>query len=281
MRYFKSLFHGVVFAVGIVATLVVAVTLESDVTLTGYGQGDLVRYLQNVRDNVNEMTTDHATNKTTMDENRTAILELIDDHDTNQTHLANLKTLVNSVRNMFLNKPLDPWNGEVVSNFDVRNGDAMVVVVAGKPILVTTDQVFDTGTSTVVTTNEYWAAAVLSVDGASATPATSVVWGAENVAEAGAITNLASVTPGQAIVVGYITVRAAAAQDWVAGTDAITTGTGGQVAQNTNYYNISNIGNTAIGSAVSTSEAAALSAGDPTASAATLTNSTALTLSGG
>ena len=269
MRYLKSLFHGVAFTVGIVATLVVAVTLESDVTLTGYGQGDLVRYLQNVRDNVNEMTTDHATNKTTIDENRTAIMELIDDHDTNQTHLANIKALVNSVRNMFLNKPLDPWNGEIVSNFDVRNGDAMVVVVAGKPILVTTDQVFDTGTSTVVTTDEFWAAAVLSVDGASATPTTSVDWGAENVAEAGAITNLASVTAGKAIVVGYITVHAKASEDFVAGTDALTTGTGGQVAQATNYYNISNVGDASVGVAISTSASPAL------------TNSTALTLSGG
>lgn len=44
-----------------------AVTLQSDIQANGVTQGDLVRYLQNVRDVVNELQTDHATFKSVVD----------------------------------------------------------------------------------------------------------------------------------------------------------------------------------------------------------------------
>lgn len=50
-----------------------AATLESDIVENGMTQGDLVRYLQNVRDVVNELQTDHATIKTFIDECKTDI----------------------------------------------------------------------------------------------------------------------------------------------------------------------------------------------------------------
>jgi hypothetical protein len=46
----------------------------------------------------------------------------------------------------------------------------------------------------------------------------------------------------------------------VAGTDALTTGTGGQVAQSTTYYNNQVIGDAALGAAVSSSSPATLTA---------------------
>ena len=45
-----------------------AVTLLANITETGLNQGDLVKYLQNIRDVVNELQTDHATTKTMTDE---------------------------------------------------------------------------------------------------------------------------------------------------------------------------------------------------------------------
>jgi hypothetical protein len=252
--------------------------LDHDIKANGMWQGDLYRFLDNVRLVVNEMITDHGTNKTTIDESRTAIMELIDDHDAdNAGVIADLKSEFNKLRYLYLNHPNDPVNGEISTNFDVQNGDAFVCFVNGQNVLVSTDQVFDTGTSTVVTTNAYWAAGVLSSDCESATPTTYVDWGAEAVDEATAITNMASVTASGAVVLGYVAVQAAAGQDWVAGTDALETGTGGQVSQDTNYYNLSNVSDTAT-AAISSSPAAALTAGDPTASAGTITNSTALSL---
>lgn len=44
-----------------------AATLQQDIVETGVQQGDLVKYLQNIRDIVNELQTDHATYKTVID----------------------------------------------------------------------------------------------------------------------------------------------------------------------------------------------------------------------
>lgn len=279
MRKVIHFFSGVVLTlmVGFNAFVFAALTLPDDITSTGMSQLSLYNWMSNVQDIVNELQADHATNKTTIDETRTAVMELIDDHDADRSGIiTDLKTLVNSLRTKALNQPLDPPNFEIASNFDIQNGDALDLLVSGKIVTVSTDQSFDTGTSTVVTTNAYWAGGILSTDGESATPTTYVDWGAEGVDESTAISNLSAVTASGSVVLGYVTVQAAAGQDWVAGTDALKTGAGGQVAQNTNYYNIADVGDAALGAAVSSSPAAALSAGDPTASAAALTNSTAL-----
>lgn len=183
--------------------------------------------------------------------------ELRTDHATTKTVVTDIKTLVNVLRARHLTKCIGAANFEISTNFDIQNGDAFDIIVDGKVITIATDQAFDTGTSTVVTTNAYWAAGILSID-ADAT--THVDWGAEAASEAAAITALAAVTASGDVVCGYVTVQAAAGQDWVAGTDALETGTGGQVSQDTNYYNIVEVGDAAIGSAVSTSAPATLAA---------------------
>lgn len=184
----------------------------------------------------NEMRTDHATFKAVIDD---------------------AKTLLNTLRSRHLTKCIGAANFEIDTNFDIQNGDAFDIISNGTIVTIATDQNFDTGTDTVVTTNAYWAGAILSID-ADAT--THVDWGAEAVDEATAITNLAAVTAAGEVVCGYVTVQAAAGQDFVAGTDALETGTGGQVSQDTNYYNIPEIGDAAIGAAVSTSSPASISA---------------------
>ena len=91
-----------------------------------------------------------------------------------------------------------PPNFERDTNFDFQNGDAFEIEVAGVQKTVATDLSFDTGTATVIATNAYWAAALLSMDVDGTT--SYVDWGAEDVAEAGAITNLAVVTASGAVV---------------------------------------------------------------------------------
>jgi hypothetical protein len=216
-----------------------ATALEFDVLRDGYSQSDLVVYLENALAVLNELQTDHATFKTALDAMRTAE-----------------QTAVNT-----------PPTHVIVSNFDVKNSVAYEIVVDGVVKTVAANVVHDTGTDTVIATDEYWAAGLLSIDidGTTAT----CDFGAEAVDEAGAKALLSVVTATSDVVVGYFTVNAKASEDWVAGTDALTTGSGGQVAQTTNYYNDVKVG--------ALYEAAVAAIAAP----ASLTNSTALTLTRG
>lgn len=72
-------------------------TLENTIKGNGINQRDLIDFLTNVVTNVNELSTDHATNKTTIDACRVAIIELIDDHATNIAIIADNKTAINAV----------------------------------------------------------------------------------------------------------------------------------------------------------------------------------------
>jgi hypothetical protein len=167
------------------------------------------------------------------------------------------ETLLNRLRTYELTRCVTPPNFEISTNFDIQNGDAFEIMSDGVQLTVATDQVFDTGTSTVVTTNAYWAAGILSIDIDGTT--THVDWGAEASTEALALANLAAVTASGDVVVGYVAVQAAAGQDWVAGTDALEGGTGGQVSQDTNYYNNQFVGDAALGAALDISGVAKMS----------------------
>jgi plasmid maintenance system antidote protein VapI len=68
-----------------------AEALQSDITENGVSQGDLVRFMKNVRDVVNELITDHASYKTTVDSLVTLCTELRTDHATAITFAAELK----------------------------------------------------------------------------------------------------------------------------------------------------------------------------------------------
>lgn len=95
----KNFFLGALFAFVVTAMTAQAYTaLQYEITENGMGQGDLVRYLGNVRDAVNELITDHATNRTNMTETETLIEELHDDHATNKTFTDELKTDLNALR---------------------------------------------------------------------------------------------------------------------------------------------------------------------------------------
>ena len=213
--------------------------LENDITASGSWQSDKFKWMENVNSIVNELQADHAS----------------------------LKTAITALRTAGQTACITPPNFELDTNFDIKNGDAFEIIVAGVAKTVATDKNFDTGTSTPIATNAYWACALLSINVDGTT--TFVNWGAEAVDEAGAKTLLSAVTAGGGVLCGYVAVRAKAAEDFVAGTDALNGGSGGQVAQTTTYYNDVKVG--------ATYDTAATSIAAP----ASLTNSTALKLTKG
>ena len=279
--------------------------LQGDITVTGTDQASMYAWMANVTDLLNEIQADHATNKTTIDElvtlatelrtdhattkttldaARTAIIELIDDHDTNQTHMTNLKTLLNQGRQVFLYGVSGNPGFAIDTNFDIKNGTAVYYTNGGTLKTLAANTNFNTGTAKTIASSQ-WAAAVLSVD---ASGNGVVTWTADAASEAAAIALIAAPTATETLM-GYATVQAHAS-GFTAGTDALATGTGGNVATTTTYYNTINANTVMIGAAVSTSSEAALAAGDPAAGPATLTagaptagpaslsNSTAITL---
>ncbi len=119
-------------------------------------------------------------------------------------------------------------------NFDLNAVNAFDVVSGGKLYTISSGADFDTGTAKDITI-DFWAAALLSVD----TDGTEYLqWAAEGTTEARAIDALDALTPTGDVVVGYMTVQTDSGNNWKAGTDALTAGTGGDIADATNYYNV-------------------------------------------
>lgn len=121
------------------------------------------------------------------------------------------------------------------TNFDIKCTNAFDIVTGGIIKTVAADTSWDTGTAKDITIN-YWAAALLSIAADGST--TYLQWGTEATTEAAAIAQLDGITPTGAVVCGYATVKTKTDVNWVAGTDALQGGTGGDVSSDTNYYNV-------------------------------------------
>lgn len=257
-----------------------ASTLNQTITETGIEQGDLVKYLGNVRDVVNELQADHATTKTAVDGGKTVVDELVDDHATFKTVVTDLKTLLNQIQAHMGYRIAGNPAFAIRANFDVQNANAISYFNGGICKTLAATQAFDTGTAATFPAGK-WGAAVLSID-SSGNPAVTWVTASGAGYNSEALAIAAMTDPGATYTLcGYITVQAAAGNSFTAGTDALATGTGGNVAQATNYYNTSNPNSLRMGAAVSTSAPATLTASKATAGPATLTNSTALKLTAG
>lgn len=135
--------------------------------------------------------------------------------------------------------PLGPANFEIDTNFDIQNGDAFNMIVAGVPVTIATDQNFDTGT-TATTAADTWIAAILSIDADGTTHVDYTAGG--HVDEAAAIAALSGVTASGEVTLGYVTILTNSGNSWTAGTDALQGGTGGNPSADTNYYNDSTVG---------------------------------------
>ncbi len=185
--------------------------------------------------------------------------ELRTDHGTSKTVVTDIKTLVNALRTQELTRCVTPPNFEIDTNYDIKNGDAFEIIVGGVLVTIATDQNFDTGTAEQISTDAYFAAAILSID-LNAT--THVDWGAEAVDAATALANLGVITASGAVVCGTVVVEAkgGVGETWTGASDALTTGTGGNVANSTVYANNQHVGDAVIGAAVGTSAPATLAA---------------------
>lgn len=159
-----------------------------------------------------------------------------------------LETLVNGLRSQYLNGVFGPANFEIVSNFDIQNGDAFNYMNAGIAKTLATDQAFNTGTAQIITADK-WSSALLTLSSAAAC---TVTWSATlNAAtEAAAILALPAVPAGHTVL-GYVTVQTGSGVTWTAGTDALEGGTGGTVSLDTNYYNVANPNAAVVGAAFS------------------------------
>jgi len=145
--------------------------------------------------------------------------------------LGNVRDVVNQLRRQTLYQGLGNPGFARNSNFDVANANAISYSNGGviKTLSATTN--FDTGTSKTITASLWGAGLLYVTSGGTAT----VGWASGSFAtEALAIAALAEVSTGTTL--GYFTVQAHAS-GFTAGTDALTGGTGGNVATATNYYN--------------------------------------------
>ena len=125
------------------------------------------------------------------------------------------------------------------TNFDIKNGTAAYYSLAGLMKTINANTNFDTGTAATITATK-WGIAILTYDGSTGTvtwakTATVMAYASEALAKAALGTMTSLCAQSGFATLGYVTVQAGAAL-WTAGTDALTTGTGGTVATSTNYY---------------------------------------------
>lgn len=261
---------GACFALGLMGTAYALTSLQRDITATGIDQPTLVDFLGNVVTKVNaidasvdsdvtlatELRTDHATFKTAVD-------ELITDHDAdNAGVVADLKTLANDMRTYLTGDRL--WSGNpalaIDTNFDVQTANAVVVSIDGVLASVAA-ATCDTGAAATLAADTWGVFLVTSDSSGTLTCTWDTNSGSGYASEALAIAALPA-APASEAPIGYVTVQTASGQTFTAGTDALTTGTGGNPANATNYYNLADPLST-VSAAVSSSPAASLSAATP------------------
>lgn len=125
------------------------------------------------------------------------------------------------------------------TNFDIKNANAVTYSLAGVLKTISANTSFDTGTAATITAT-LWGIAILTYDASTATvtwATTSAAMGyATEAAAKAALGTITALCPASGFAsLGYVTVQAGASL-WTAGTDALTTGTGGTPANATNYY---------------------------------------------
>jgi hypothetical protein len=215
-----------------------------------------------------ELHADHATFKTAVDQIETLVEELHDDHATNKSildeALFKLAFLIHRDQNRSVNGTSPVF--AIDTNFDVKNTETVDFIAAGVPYTLTDNTSCDTGTSKTITGSQ-WAAFVIDATNATTLAAT---WTSGSVASEALAIAAAKALPFVAnkCRLGLVTVNAHAS-GFVAGTDALTTGTGGNVATATNYYQFFELV-----ALTGTTTAATLTAPKPASAPATITAST-------
>jgi hypothetical protein len=245
----------------------------------GMNQEDQVRWMRNVQALINELRADHATSRTLTEELiadhatfKTVVDELITDHATMVTLLTDLKSMANYLRYNLLYRVEGIYQAvfAIDTNFDVKNTEVITYLHNGILQTLADNTSCNTGTAKTIAADQ-WAAMLISGTGAAALVGT---WTADAASEAAALAlaKAAALADTTNTPLGVVAVQTASGQPWIAGTDALQTGTGGNVSADTNYYDYA----TAVQAAISSSPPATLSAATPAtlsaASPATLSN---------
>lgn len=115
-----------------------------------------------------------------------------------------------------------------------------VITIAGVPVSVAATTAQALSAATALPAGQWTVIGIDAVAAGTITQVYSSTIGTGQSTEALAIADaLVNVTKTAAKArIGYIAVQAAVAATWTAGTDGLTGGSGGTVAQTTNYYNI-------------------------------------------
>lgn len=205
---------------------------------------------------IRELAIQHNEQQDDLDELNTLATELRTDHATFITAVTALETAVNNVRTALLNRVVSGLapTFAIDTNFDVKNTEVANYLANGTYVTLADNTSCNTGTSKTIAADQ-WAAMMITGSAAGALTGT---WTADAASEAAAITLAKALTASNQCPLGYVTVQTAAGQPWIAGTDALTTGTGGNVANATNYYNYDNV--VAIPAAVSAGAPATITA---------------------
>lgn len=183
--------------------------LEQEIKASGINQPDLVKLLKNLITQVNELKDDHATFKTAVD-------------------------LLNHRYQNFVVSTSPVL--DIDTNFDVKNTEQTLFVAGGVAYTLADNTNCDTGTTKTITASQWGA---FAVEAASASSLTANWASGSYSSEALALAAAKALTPtANKCVIGYVTINAHAS-GYTAGTDALTTGTGGNVATATNYYSLS------------------------------------------
>lgn len=158
-------------------------------------------------------------------------------------------TLLNQVRNIRSYQIYGNPGLAISTNFDIKNANAISYSNGGIFKTLSANTNFDTGTAATVGAAK-WLVFVCWVN-SSGTAGTTAFTNAGVGYSSEALAIAAITDPDSTYtIIGYATVLSGAAT-WLAGTDALTTGTGGTVATSTTYYNASNPNSIRVGSAVS------------------------------
>ena len=205
---------------------------------TGMSQKALVTLIRKTTSAVDELMDDHAINKTYLDEALGKLDSII--------HLSQNRAYGNADPAFAIN-----------SNFDVKNTATTLFTANGVLYTLTANTNCDTGTSKTLTGSK-WGAFVIDASNATTLTAT---WAASDYASEALALAAARALPftTNQCRLGVVTVLAHAS-GFIAGTSALTTGTGGNVATTTNYYGLISKSIAALGSATT---APLLTAGQP------------------
>lgn len=164
------------------------------------------------------------------------------DDGTDPTSVAGITLVQNSILEYttnttglkFITAPEPDAGFAISTNFDVANVKAIAYKTAGITVTLSAATVADTGTAKTIAADQ-WAGFLMTGTTAGTLTGTFT---ADAATEAAAVVLVKALTiPSGEVPIGYVTILTDSGNTWTAGTDALQGGTGGNVSDDTNYFN--------------------------------------------